>query len=253
VTEADTQAPSASEKAVEAKIAARKANFERHKKKLLKLLRELYERSPKTKPFDENNAWRDLKVLAHVYLRNEAEVSQEQAMMPAGDRVELLLQLGNALRDARCTADEAMKTVRVHWFVEWAEANGNPDFLDPIIDRFGEEFDKRVAGLAVLETAAFRAAETVRKKKGRPPGSAVLPHDFIVNLERAYRDITKRNAGAGRGPFFRFVIEFLTALGRECSDETAIEAIKAARKREASQWGRDLFDGAGGKNPASSQ
>ena len=116
--------------------------------------------------------------------------------------------------------------------MEWAEANGNPDFTSPIIVRFEEEFDKRVAGLAGLETAAFRAAETVRKKKGRPPGTAVLPHDFIVNLERAYRDITKRKAGAGSGPFFRFVIEFLTALGRECSDETVIEAIKAARKRE---------------------
>ena len=40
-----------------------------------------------------------------------------------------------------------MKTVRGHWFVEWAEANGNPDFTDPIIYRFEEEFDKRVAGL----------------------------------------------------------------------------------------------------------
>ena len=158
------------------------------------------------------------------------------------------------MRDARRMADEAMKTVRGHWFVEWAEANGNPDFTDPIIDRFGEEFDKRVAGLAGLETAAFRAAETVRGKSGRPPGTAVLPHDFIVSLESVYRNITKRNAGAGYGPFFRFVTEFLTAVGRECSDETVIEAIKAARKREekhraTSQWGRDLFCGLGEKIP----
>ena len=72
-------------------------------------------------------------------------------MMPDGDRVKLLRQLENALRDARRKANKAMKTVRGHWFVEWAEANGNPDFTDPIIDRFEEEFDKTVAGLAVLE------------------------------------------------------------------------------------------------------
>ena len=142
MSDAKKTPPNARKKAVGAEIAVRKTNFERHKEELLNPLRELHERSPKTKPFDENNAWRDLKVLAYVYLRNEAEVSQEHAMTPAGDRVKLLRQLGNALRDARCMADEAMKTVRGHWFVEWAEANGNPDFLDPIIDRFGEEFEK---------------------------------------------------------------------------------------------------------------
>ena len=183
MSNAEKAAPSAKEKAVEAETAARKTNFERHKKELLDLLRKVYERERNTKPFDTHGAWRHLRILAHLYFRSEAEVSQEQAMMPAGDRVKLLRRLGNALRDARCTADEAMETVRGRWFVVWAEANGNPDFLDPIIDRFGEEFDKRVAGLAVLETAAFRAAETVRGKSGRPPGTAVLPHDFIVNFE----------------------------------------------------------------------
>ena len=177
-------------------------------------------------------------------------------MMPAGDRAKLLRQLGNALRDARRKADEAMKTS--HWFMEWAIANGNPDFTDGRIERYQDEFETRVARLKGLEEAAYQAAETVRKKRGRPPGTTVVPHDFILNLEHAYRNITKRNAGAGSGPFFRFVIEFLTALGRECSDETVIEAIKAARKREekhraTSRWGRDLFDGVGGKTPASSQ
>ena len=247
----------ARKKAVEAEIAAREADFKRHKKKLLHPLRKTYERSPRAEPFDENKAWRHLGFMAYVYFRREAEVRQKQAMMPAGDCAKLLRQLGNALRDASRKAEEAMETVRGHWFVEWAEANGNPDFTDPVIDRFEEDFDKRVAGLAGLETAALRAAETVRRKSGRPPGTAVLPHDFIVSLESVYRNITKRDAGAGYGPFFRFVTEFLTAVGRECSDETVIEAIKAARKREekhgaTSRWGRSLFDGIGGKILASS-
>jgi hypothetical protein len=232
--------------------AAEFGEFERHKKELLDPLRRVYERSPKTKPFDANSAWRHLSFAAHVYLLAEAEVSKKQAMMPAGDRAKLLIQLGKALRDARSKADEAMKTVCSHWFVEWADANGNPDFTSPIIERFHEEFEKRVAGLAVLETAAFRAAETVRKKRGRPAGTAVLPHDIIVSLESAYRDITKRNSGAGPGPFARFVRDFLKALGRSYSEQAVIEAIKDAKKREqkhpaTSKWGRDSFDDIGGK------
>ena len=196
MSESRKASPNAREKAVEAEIAARENNFKRHKEELLDPLRKVYERSPKAKPFDENNAWRHLSFIAYVYFRREAEISQKQATMPAGDRAKRLRQLGSALRDARRMADEAMKTVRGHWFVEWAEANGNPDFTDPVIERFEEEFDKRVAGLAGLETAAFRAAETVRKKSGRPPGTTVLPHDFIVSLESAYRNITKTKCGS---------------------------------------------------------
>lgn len=257
MSEADTQAPSASEKAVEAEIEAGLTAFDERKEKLLDPLRKVYEYGQKTKPFDEDKAWRSLKFAAYVYLRREVEISQEQAMMPAGERAKMLRQLGSALGVARRKADEAMKTVGGHWFIEWAEANGNPDFTNPIIERFEKQFDKKVAGLAVLETAAFRAAETVRRKKGRPPGTAVLSHDFIISLQSTYRNITKRNAGAGPGPFARFVKEFLTALGRECTTQSVIEAIKDAKKREerhpaTSRWGRSLFDGIGGKNPARS-
>ena len=254
MSEAERETPSAEEKAVAAEIATHLTAFNRHRMGLLNTLRKVHE----TEPFDDDNTWHKLELNAWIYLRREAELRQEKARMSDADRVKLLVQLEDALSNARRQANKAMKTVRGHWFVEWAEAHGNPDFLDPIIERYQEEFEKRVAGLAVLETAAFRAAETVRKKRGRPPGTTVIPHDFILNLESVYRDITKRKAGAGYGPFFRFVTEFLTALGRECSDETVIEAIKAARKREekhpaTSQWGRDSFDGVGGKNPASSQ
>jgi hypothetical protein len=245
MSDAKKPTPNAGKKAVEAQIAAHLTAFDRHRTELLDPLRELYERGPKTKPFDANNAWKSLRFSAYIYLRSQAEVSQQQAMTPAGDRHKLLCQLGNALRDARRKADEAMKTS--HWFMEWAIANGNPDFTDGRIERYQEEFETRVARLKGLEEAAYQAAETVRKKRGRPPGTTALPHDFILNLEKAYRNITKKKAGAGSGPFFRFVIEFLTALGRECSDETVNEAIKAARKREekhraTSRWGRDLFD-----------
>jgi hypothetical protein len=239
MSDAKKTIPNAGKKAVGAEIEARLTAFDEHREKLLDPLRKIHERGPKTKPFDANDVWRSLRFSAFIYLQREAEVSKEQTMMPAGDRAKMLRQLGSALRVARRKADEAMKTG--HWFVEWAIANGNPDFTDPRIELYQNEFETRVARLKGLEEAAYQAAETVRKKRGRPQGTTVVPHDFILNLEHAYRDITKRNAGAGSGPFFRFVMEFLTALGRECSDETVIEAIKAARKREGSQWGRDYL------------
>ena len=71
------------------------------------------------------------RILAYVYLQSEAEVSQEQAMMPTGDRVKLLRQLGNALRDARRKADEAMKTVRGPWFVGMGRSEWQSRFHGP--------------------------------------------------------------------------------------------------------------------------
>ena len=251
MSDAKKTTPNARKKAVGAEIEARLTAFDEHKENLLDLLRKVHGRGPKTKPFDADKAWRSLRFSAFVYLQSEWEVSKKQTMTRAGDRAKLLRQLGSALRDARCKADEAMKTG--HWFLEWAIANGNPNFTDPRIELYQDEFETRVACLKGLEEAAYQAAETVRMKRGRPSGTTIVPHDFILNLESVYRNIAKRNAGAGSGPFFRFVTEFLTALGRECSDETVIEAIKAARKREDSRWGRNLFDGVGGKNPGSSQ
>ena len=261
-------APAAGDKVVEAKIAAQLTAFEGHREELLDWLRDVYERRPQSKPFDENDSWQKVRFMAYAYLRRKAEISQKQSMMPTRDRVKLLRQLGRALHDARRKADEAMKTVCGHWFVEWAEMNGNPDFTDPIISRFEEEFEKRVTGLVGLETAAFRAAETARNRDGRRPGTGVLPHDFIIPLASVYRDITKGNPGAGDGPFAWFVMKFLTALGRSYDNEdkgnikigalryeSVIDAIKDARARSLQQvtgnkgapsgfvpWGSSPFD-----------
>jgi hypothetical protein len=136
--------------------------------------------------------------------------------------------------------------VRGHLFWAWCEANGDPDLLDPILVRFDAEFDKAVAGLAGLERAAFRAAEQARQRRGRPEGAAALPHECIIALEAIYREITLQPAGAGPGPFARFVKEFLNALGRESAAQSVIEAIKDTKKREekcaaTSRWGRSLF------------
>jgi hypothetical protein len=199
--------------------------------------------------------------MAGVYLRKEASVGQKQMEAPAADRVKLLHQLGNALGEARCKVNEATQhDVRGRLFLAWCEAHGDPDLLE-FIDHLDVKFDEVVAGvvadLAALETAAFRAVRQVRQRPGRPGGTSVLQHDFIINLEHAYRDITGKPGGAGPGPFAQFVKKFLEALGRNSLEQSVIEAIKDARKRDkkypaASRWGRSLFAGIGGKNPSSS-
>ena len=256
MSEAETRTPGAREKALEAQIAGHLSTFDRHRKELLGTLRQVHERGPKTVPFDADDAWRHLKFIASIYHRREAGLRQEKARAPDAKRLKLLLELEGALSNARRAASKAMKTVGGHWFLEWAKANGDPDLTDPRIYRFEEEFNKTVARLKALEEAAYRAAETVRRGPGRPPGTAAIPHILILNLEGVYRDVTERRAGAGPGPFARFVEQFLTALGLDCSN--VVDAIKAARKREEKfpttrQWGRDLFDGIGAKNLASWQ
>jgi hypothetical protein len=248
--------------AITATIEARLTTFDRHTGDLLAILQKVCERKPKTESFDKNKSWRHLRFMALVYLLEEASVEQKQMTVPAADRVELLHQLGNALGKARCKVDEAMQDdVRGRLFLAWCETHGDPDLTDPIMSLFDAEFDKVVAGvvagLAALETAAFRAAGQVRQRPGRPGGTSVLQHDFIISLESAYRDITGKPGGAGPGPFTQFVRKFLEALGRESIEQSVIEAIKDARKREkkypaASRWGRSLFAGIGGKNPPSS-
>ena len=137
--------------------------------------------------------------------------------------------------------------IRGALFVEWCEAHGNPDFTDPIMGKFETKFDKVVAGLADLETAAFRAAEQVRQKLGRPRGTGVLQQDFIIALELAYRDITGKPGGAGPGPFAKFIMRFFAALGSARAEDSVIKAIQAAKKRK--EWGQSVLAGIGGKTP----
>ena len=127
---------------------------------------------------------------------------------------------------------------------EYAEVEGR--FVDLLyIER---EFETVVTSLAALETAATRAADNVSTRRGRPKGTAILPRHFIEALAAVYRDTTGSKPGAGDGPFAKFVMEFLTALGhRNIQYESAIDAIKDARRwalkrPAASKWGPSPFD-----------
>src|SRR5262245_42518147 len=84
-----------------AKMNASLDAFDRHKDDLLAMLQDVCERKLKTKPFDKNESWRHLAFWASLYLQQQARVEQER-MELAPDRLKLLLQLGNTLKEARC-------------------------------------------------------------------------------------------------------------------------------------------------------
>ena len=232
--------------------------FGRHRDRLLAILRDGYERGHKSAPidaagakaFDADRAWRlHLEGLAHQYFSRE---SVKQTVTKPADRRAMLRDIARALarsRDAidRATRSDVGEDLIAGWWKstsECGEAEGR--FVDLLhIER---EFDKVTKCLAVVEAAAVRAADDVPKTLGRLRGTAILPRDFIEALAAVYRDATGSKPGAGGGPFAKFVLEFLTALGRcNIEYETVIEAIKDARRwaldrQETTNWGPSPFD-----------
>jgi hypothetical protein len=228
----------------EARDDARLAEFGKHKKALLDMLREVCERGPKSKPLDADKAWRSLTGLARSHFGRV-----EQATMPAADRIERLRDIAKALGRARRLIDRTMQNdVGDDLFSAWWEGAGNEHAkedgsFDP---RYMEcKFKNAVKVLAVLETAASLSADRVlRPKRGRP---AILPWDDIWNLAALYRGSTSSLPGAGDGPFAKFVKTVMTALGCHIEYESVIEAIKDARQWAlkhpvARKWGPSPFD-----------
>jgi hypothetical protein len=239
--------PTPVQKAIEKRLDA----FDRYKDVLLPMLQQVCERRPKIKSFDKEKAWKHLRFIALTCVAGEADTEKRKTKVSDADRAELLRQLGNTLSDAHSKVKKAKQTVLAPLFVQWCITHGNPDFTDPIIETFEREFEKEIVGivegLAALATPAFEAAKEVRERipprRGRPPGTSFPGHGVILGLERVYRESTGEQAGAGKGPFARFVSKFLEALGRKSTEQRIIEAIKAAKKREEknpakSRWGR---------------
>jgi hypothetical protein len=232
--------------AVKVAIEVSLTAFDRHQEALLTILRNDYERGSRAEPFDADRSWRDLTFLARAYFW-KATVKQE--LMPAAELVARLRELEKAFGNARALADKAMQddvgsALCSSWWEgtsEYAEAEGR--FVDLLYIK--REFKKAVTSLAALETAAIRAAGDVPKRPGRPKGNAILPWDFIEALAALYRDTTDSKPGAGDGPFAKFVMKFLSALGRYIEDESVIDAIKDARTRSLqspSGWAPSPFD-----------
>ena len=222
--------------------------FDRHMAVLLAILEEVRGRTAKPRGPDSRSI---LKICALSYYTDE-----RPTRVPTADLIKPLFKLRKALREARSTLEDVIKGnhfLYLNLLSAWCDEQIDPDLQNEIIeDQLNAAFHKLAAdvdaGLAALETAAFRAAGNLRKRPGRPSGTGILPPGFIIELESAYRYITGKPGGAGPGPFARFVRKFLEALGRTITEESVIEAIKAAKKRK--EWGRPLFARSRGKTPS---
>lgn len=105
-----------------------------------------------------------------------------------------------------------------------------------VLVRLRDEFAKVLAALTTLEAATLRALKDAPSTKPGPV--RVLPLESIVVLADEYASLTGRPPGAGRGPFYRFVMNFRAATdqtykttdeaGDERVDESLIEDIKEA-------------------------
>jgi hypothetical protein len=257
-------APDARTEAVKAAIEPSLTAFERHKEQLLDMLRNAHKRGPKSEPFDADRVWSRLTSLAESYFW-EARTKQE--VTRSAERVARLRELAKALGKARALIDKAMQddvgvALRASWWEgtsEYAKAKrffvglfymyskGQGRFVD-IERKFKKVVEKEMARLSALEAAAIRAADDVPTRRGRPKGTAILSQGDIELMAGQYQDTTGLKAGAGDGPFAKFVMEFLTALGRsKIQYESVIDAIKDARRwalmrPAATKWGPSPFD-----------
>jgi hypothetical protein len=224
-----------------ATYAAELATLEQHRKPLLNILRNEYDRGPKSEPFDEDSSWRALVHAAIWPFRRQKEKHKE--VLPAR-RVERLHELAEALSRARRLAERAMHD-DVGWdlFRGWyAEANlsnsstgvinNNGSTLSCPSDEFEEVVASVVSGSTTIEAAASRAAVGVRKKRGPSPGRGILPPAEVYVLVGLYRKSTGLEPNMGPGPFAEFVEKFLHAIGRgnKTAEDYVVEALKYADK-----------------------
>jgi hypothetical protein len=206
------------------------ASFERHKTVLLHNLRGIYERGPKTEPFDADKAWDSLTRIADEYLR---VVQVRGDRVPVAVRVKRLEQIAKALGRARVLLDKAKQdTVRNDLIRGWcAEAKILPG---SVITKDGSPlalvYDE-VAGMPArvkkLEMAARRAAKDMHTTRGRPKGKVVLPGECVRALAKVYRASTGVKPGKSDGPFARFVYAFLAVTGqRVLAYRSVVDVIK---------------------------
>jgi hypothetical protein len=209
------------------------SSFDKSEASVMAILRDAYERGPKSAPFDAGEHWFRVKALLVSYL---VKRDIEEREVPAADRRDRFTRIAQASRQARDLVNKAMKydvgNALFLAFMETIEAT-KTDVIDEGSDPYymRREFRKVMDSLATLESAALRATKYARTRRGRP---TLLPQWFIEALAGEYLSATATKPGAGDGRFAKFVMEIMAALGysgEELKYESVIDAIKVARTR----------------------
>jgi hypothetical protein len=250
--------PDAKMEEVRADVRARLAAFEEHKEDLLAILRNPSKGGTETNTFDEGETWSDLKSIASTYFW-EQRVRKETKPSPADKRRKRLCAFNKAVGKARVMAERAMQDdVGDDLYSAWHEATVRYDLdladleMPLTLVRLPDEFRKVVGTLAVLEAAASHAAANVETRRSGKP--VILLRGYIPVLAEIFQQSTGRLPRSGRGPFFRFVMRFSTALGIDSACHTIDDAIKLVlgkrrerRKRHKQPERRPLIPFAGSK------
>jgi hypothetical protein len=239
VTEDKSEAvESARMKALNAAIEVKMTAFNKHKQPLLAILREAYDGGPQAEPFDEEKSWVRLENSAYQYFLQER--AKQEAMSSAECEARLraiaaALEPASSLIEA-AKQDEVGDALFSAWYekvdLPLAAPARNDDGSFFMTAPAEEAFERAVACLKDLETAAGRAADEAHKGRGRPSGARVLPVGYIEALAALYRGSTGARPVPGHRPFVQFVCAFLAALGRA----TITEGYVTELIREASFW-----------------
>jgi hypothetical protein len=124
IIEYDEPIPDAEIEELKAEIDAGLAAFEQHKISLLEHLQNVYQRGPKSEPFDAEKSWQGLTRLAWMYFWR-ARLKQET--VSAAHRVERLRDLARTLGRARRMVEMAMQDdVGNDLFSAWCDAMFGP-------------------------------------------------------------------------------------------------------------------------------
>ena len=239
------------EEARKAAIEKHLAKFRERKNVLLTSLRSAHDRGSKAKPFDNDKLWSQIEILAYIHY---SRLRIMHATVSAGDRRAQYREIADTLRRAHTMLEEALQSSDLandligswwHGTAEYAEADGH--FVDLLY--IENKFKKMIKKLTVLESAATRAADEVQRGRGRPRGTSVLSPQYIYALANLYRDHTGLKPGAGKGPFVRFTMAYLTAIGHanigSVAEATVIDAIKDLRartRRNPGKWAPSPFE-----------
>jgi hypothetical protein len=167
-----------------------------------------------SKPSVREGIWHDLVLIAHHYRSRDGAPSNHDTVVAYAKGVNRrlkkvleLVKLGKA-RAPKRTIDNLESE---------AILDGN-DFL------FSEGTVKKLRDLIV-------AAERITAKNKKPRGGQVgqpVPAACLRDLAQLYRRHTKKEPGAGDGPFAHFVHEFWKATGHKRKYFTVVADLKAA-------------------------
>ena len=198
---------------------------------------------PIKKPFNEEKAWRHLTMLAVVYFLRQATthpVKREARLRKLAEALGRVRILAESVRQDAVGSDLISQLFdgvlpREPRGQLVIDDNGalHPEFFPEI------DFKELVSRLDAYKAAVLRAALDVPTRQPGP--SPVLPRSYIRALADLYGESTGREPGRGRGPFYRFVMQFRAALdpsykttdesGDERVDDSLRDAIQDALRK----------------------